>query len=274
MSEFYGGSAVTPMLVPDLSQTNPNRSDFVKNKHILANAIKNSASGVGAIRLDDVSPLEQEISVSVDVAGATIERYGKNLNPTPNPTPSNTYGNSLGQCAFLPKGIYTISATMTGAENWYFMYSLFDKEGNRITEAEENSGVGASIHLKSLTTGTGLYFNQKGYYIWGGKRTHTSETIEIDDDYYLGFSNSAMTSAIISNAQVEIGETATEYEPYVEPTTYTADENGKVSGIIGNGENMTLVADSSTIISAEYSMDTKKYIDNKFAELQALILEV
>ena len=59
-----------------------------------------------------------------------------------------------------------------------------------------------------------------------------------------------------------------------EPTIYTADENGNVSGIIANGESMTLISDSDVTISAEYNVDTKKYIDKKFAELQALVLEV
>ena len=59
-----------------------------------------------------------------------------------------------------------------------------------------------------------------------------------------------------------------------EPITYTADENGNVGGIVANGESMTLIADEGISNSAEYSVDTKKYIDKKFAELQALILEV
>jgi hypothetical protein len=75
----------------------------------------------------------------------------------------------------------------------------------------------------------------------------------------------------LSNIQLELG-TKTDYEPFVEPTTHTADENGNVEGIIGNGETVTLLAESGVTISAEYNADTKKYIDKKFAELAAMVV--
>ena len=77
----------------------------------------------------------------------------------------------------------------------------------------------------------------------------------------------------IENIMIEVGKVNTDFEPF-HSTPHTADENGNVSGIVANGEDMTLIADSGITISAEYSVDTKKYIDKKFAELQALVLEV
>jgi hypothetical protein len=75
--------------------------------------------------------------------------------------------------------------------------------------------------------------------------------------------------------QIEPGSTATDYEPYIEPQTATADKEGVVKGLTSLSPNMTLVTNpSGAIINLEYNADTKKYIDNKFAELQALILEV
>lgn len=50
-----------------------------------------------------------------------------------------------------------------------------------------------------------------------------------------------------SALQAEIGETATAYEPYQSPVTYTADETGKVTGITGSGEVMNLLADSGIV---------------------------
>lgn len=50
-----------------------------------------------------------------------------------------------------------------------------------------------------------------------------------------------------SAIQVEIGTTATAYEPYKSPVTYTADETGKVTGITGSGEVMNLFAGSGEI---------------------------
>ena len=75
--------------------------------------------------------------------------------------------------------------------------------------------------------------------------------------------------------QLELGTTASEYEPYQEPITYTVNEDGTVEGVTSIYPTTTLLTDTQgVIIEAEYNADTKKYIDKKFAELQALILEV
>lgn len=78
----------------------------------------------------------------------------------------------------------------------------------------------------------------------------------------------------LHDIQIEEGTTATEYEPYHEEI-YTADANGKVNGVTSLYPTTTLLTDTEGVtIEAEYNKDTKKYIDRKFAELQALILEV
>ncbi|MEE0898323.1 MAG: hypothetical protein U0L88_11950, partial [Acutalibacteraceae bacterium] len=64
-------------------------------------------------------------------------------------------------------------------------------------------------------------------------------------------------SMIIRNIQIEEGATATEYEPYIEPTTYTADENGKLI-IPSIYPSMTIVADSDATMSVEYNRDINK----------------
>ena len=55
-------------------------------------------------------------------------------------------------------------------------------------------------------------------------------------------------------------------------TSHEVDANGNVNEIVGNGEDMTLIADNGATISAEYNADTKKYIDKKFAELAAMLV--
>ena len=77
-----------------------------------------------------------------------------------------------------------------------------------------------------------------------------------------------------SNFQIEIGTTATEYEPY-HCETYTADENGNVDGIIGNGEDITLMADGA-IITADYNRDINKAfeeINQKLTALSAVLID-
>lgn len=74
----------------------------------------------------------------------------------------------------------------------------------------------------------------------------------------------------LHDLQIEANSFATAYEPY-HCETYPADANGVVNGVIGNGEYVTLMGDG-VIISAEYNVDTKKYIDKKFAELAAMLV--
>lgn len=65
-------------------------------------------------------------------------------------------------------------------------------------------------------------------------------------------------SITFESAQIELGSIATEHEEYRPIEQYTADENGVVEGIIGNGEEMTLFADDGITIHAEYNKDINK----------------
>lgn len=63
------------------------------------------------------------------------------------------------------------------------------------------------------------------------------------------------------------------YEPYIEPASYTVETDGRAEGVKSIYPTMTMYTDTSgVIVNAEYNADTKKYIDNKFAELQNAIL--
>lgn len=72
--------------------------------------------------------------------------------------------------------------------------------------------------------------------------------------------------------QFELGSKGTKYEPYTEPQTATATADGTVNGLTSLSPSITLLTDSDVILECEYNTDTKMYIDNKFAELSAAIL--
>jgi hypothetical protein len=72
-----------------------------------------------------------------------------------------------------------------------------------------------------------------------------------------------------SDLRVSVGKSA--YSPYIEPQTAKANTDGTVKGLISNS-NMTLLVDNGVTLECEYNADTKMYIDNKFAELSAAIL--
>ena len=67
-------------------------------------------------------------------------------------------------------------------------------------------------------------------------------------------------SMIIRNIQIEEGARATEYEPYIEPTTYTADENGKLT-LPSVYPSMTVYTKNDGIkVNAQYNRDVNKVI--------------
>ena len=79
--------------------------------------------------------------------------------------------------------------------------------------------------------------------------------------FYAGpnWSSSAGLTGTLTNVQLEIGSTATEYEPYIEPTEYTATADGIVEGVRSLYPNMTLMTDTEGVtISAEYIKDIDK----------------
>lgn len=125
----------------------------------------------------------------------------------------------------------------------------------------------------------------------------TSYTFTVDSDRYVGFSfrrNDETAWLEDTTIQLEEGSIVTPYTPYVsdistvkvtvsggdlEPEICAVNTDGTVEGATVDGiasryPTTTITPDTEGIIlDVEYNVDTKKYIDNKFAELQALILE-
>ena len=74
-----------------------------------------------------------------------------------------------------------------------------------------------------------------------------------DGEYYSYF----------KNIQIELGTTATDYEPYTEPTTYQSTADGTVEGVKSISPNMTLLSNNNgVVINANYLRDIDTYIDN------------
>ena len=63
--------------------------------------------------------------------------------------------------------------------------------------------------------------------------------------------------------QIEPGTTATDYEPYIEPQTATADKEGVVNGLTSLSPNMTLTSNTTGVaINCQYYRDIDTYINN------------
>ena len=217
---------------------------------LYANALKGTASG-SAIVLNDVSPLEHEMSVKTDVGGATVTVYGKNLVDA-----DKMLNSSLTKDE---NGVYRITRSNAAP----FMFDTPIPANTPIVLTYENLD-GYNANSDALFSHS-VYFadgtNQSGYWVGVSDKFGNSVfinsakpvrgfalfTYKPSDDFYATF----------TGVQVEIGTAATECELYKEPITYTADENGNVDGIISNGENMTLIANDG-IVTAEYNKDINK----------------
>jgi hypothetical protein len=227
----------------------------VQNKVIsqnVAGSLKGSAIG-NPIRLDNVSPLEHEIAVKTSEGGATITKYGKNLfnaldytqPPYTKPEIIEITENSIkGNFAYGHWLVYSFSGLVPNID-----YTFSFKTRNDSATLNWVNGTNYSY-----STTRNVKTNNDGTFTISFGSTDSSNFLYFD----------------IYDIQLEYGTKTTEFEPFVEPTTHTADENGNVDGIIGNGKTVTLIAESGVTISAEYNRD----INKAFAELQNAIISL
>lgn len=222
-------------------------------KTAFSNALKGSASG-NHIVLPDVSPLEHELKVQCEGADS-VTATGKNLFNV------NALQNSA-----------TGSLTNNGDGTLTLIYTTINGGGlasrSTLKDVCPLLKVGDKVVLSLVTNS-----DKKIIYLDKSARTWPSGNhliVSQDDlDSLLLFYTQTQdpnATGFIYNIQVEYGTTATEYEPYVEPTTYTTDENGKVA--IPSIYPTTVLSADCESIAAEYNRD----INKAFAELSAAIL--
>ena len=66
-----------------------------------------------------------------------------------------------------------------------------------------------------------------------------------------------------SNLQIEYGDTSSPYEPYIEPTEYTTNADGKVEGVKSKYPSMSFSTDTESVnINVNYYRDIDKVINN------------
>ena len=201
--------------------------------------IEATATGVGSVYLDDVSEVNHDVKIKT-AAGAKVKTFvGKNLLSDAVYNLDNwvwvegiDINSQNSKCYFLdeiPNGTYTISAkSSVNSVYLYFYYS----EDNGVTWK--------------------AYSGQNGTnYIIAGANSYTITFDKPSDIRFLIWSNNTYYHESIEYIQIEVGDTATEYEPYKEPITYTADSNG-----VANGRSispmMFIATDGSSEITVEY----------------------
>ncbi len=210
----------------------------------------------------------------------TLTKYGKNL------LKRNALTVTGGELVFDGK---RQTFTSTGGGNAAVLLGKYkDFAGKTLTISYDYVDYKSSKGISSFATA--LYVNNSAttentiLSFAGAKGTKVKRTFTIPEKVgaetlhlrqYYGYLTSEGDYIIIENLQVEIGDTVTEWEDYKEPVTYTPREDGTVEGVTSVCPTTTLMTDTPGVeILAEYNLDTKKYIDRKFAQMQALVLEV
>ena len=134
-----------------------------------------------------------------------------------------------------------------------FVLSVYNSSGNMYWGVCDSIEVGSTIFSKGILNNTHQ-----------GIITNNSHK-------FVGVSCYCSDITIFNLVQLELGTTATEYEPYITPTEYTPTADGVVNGVTSLYPNTTLTTDTNGVmIDCEYNRD----INKAFAELQQAIISL
>lgn len=267
--------------IKDSGESIDSIKEYVENRadNTFANALKGSKSG-SAILIDDVSPVTREMEVKIssdtvtDLTAVNISRCGKNLLSNLNYIEAKNLTTEIGYSKkiHLKAGFsYTFSiASISNAIYWRFAAHIY--ENGIMVYAGDN-------FLQSEDWFTGeisMYCPENQNYFLSQvnetKLENITFTITALKDCAICFGlhlGDTSANTICNNAQIELGSTATEYEPYKECAEYTPTTDGIVEGVKSLYPNTTLMTDTDGVmIDCEYSRD----INKAFAALEAAIV--
>ena len=260
MANIIGGVTTTPLAIKTIKQK-------VTDK--VSNALKGTKSGE-IVTIDNISPLEHNITVNVEGANF-VTRRGKNQLSYPysysNKSPFHTEG-----ITFIDNGDGSITAN--GATTGYSTFIFCGDSSGAKKEEFERFLIDGETYTISLSGAKGFKIigevhNKDGslaYYINDTNMcTFTVDKSKYDYYYLRVFAND--TSLTFDNAiirpQIEIGNIVTEFEPYIEPITYPVNADGTVEGVKSAYPTTVLTADTEgAIITAEYNKDINKTLGN------------
>lgn len=198
----------------------------------------------------------------VNPADVTVTRNGKNLLDLSRATFSfATYNEAVNGLTCKINNSY-----YAGARVDYLNDFLLANKGKTLTFSIGEAIEGATITLLIYGTRTSGKTNQEGSTT--GKReisfAITDEFTAITglevrvNRFTTAFTD---TTTVVRNMQVEVSDTATDFEAYKESATYTPDADGTVDGVKSISPTMTLLTDTAgVLIEAEYNRDINKVI--------------
>lgn len=196
-----------------------------------------------------------------DLTEVKVSRYGRNLIPFPYLV-SGTVTQDGVTINFNNDGTFTVSGTST-ADVWLRLNTFSLPKGTyKFTGCP--TGANASTYLLRYGSSDATDAN--------------SELIISDDTaapglwLYIKRGNS-LTDTLFK-PQIEFADTASDYEPYIEPTTYTPLTDGTVEGVESLYPTTTLLTDTDgVVIDCEYNKDINKAYAQLLEKVSALAAE-
>lgn len=204
-----------------------------------------------------------------DISSASVKKYGKNLINYPYVNSTKT---TVG-ITFTDNGDGSVTANGTATNKAYFSvldaaHAILLQPGTYFLSGNINGVKNAELYVTyrdensntkyAVDRGSGIAFTVK-------KQTSASIGIVI---------NTGVTvNGTVFKPQLELGNAATDYEPYKTPVTYTPDSDGKVSGVTLDSDTATLTTDTDgVIINAKYKKDITKAFEELETKLTNAIL--
>lgn len=236
--------------------------EYIKNNY--ANALKGEASGE-VVRVDDVSPIEHTAKVKV---------HGKNL---------------IDVSRFTVQDVSKSCAITKVGDDYIVISTTDDYNGNghcassntlRELCPQMESGKTYVLSATSSAFMQSAYFSSADVY-WDFNKSLvvTDELLDCRFDLYglASIREQGTGDCVISNIQIEEGDTATEYTPYIDPTTvtvtrygvdesdnpltYTPNSDGTVDGVTSIYPTMTVLTDTEgATVYLDYNRDTNAEI--------------
>ena len=259
------------------------------------NGLSNSKLG-SAILIDDISPVTHEMSVKIssdtvtDLTAVKVTRQGKNLFGLSKYSISTDYlgaTSNTTQRTFEENKVYlNLSRNNYYVPDHEYECEIVNDTSLRLICKGTRSGFeayGAAVIFKvvpgqkytvsanydeSTNSLTGMgFFSADGFRISDSSGDYANVTVPANA-YWMVVVFSCLIKneyTLITDIQLELNTTATDYEPYVEPTEYIPNADGTVNGVTSLYPNTTLMTDTEgVLIDCEYLTNNyKPVLDNR-----------
>lgn len=205
-----------------------------------------------------------------DLQDVTVTRRGKNLIPIAGfdkLQSANSVDNSAGSWTLTNNkdGTYTINGSAIGGSEYVRIGSVFVKKGVTYTLSGCDGASGSSYQLYAVGDGLALYT--------ADNNTTKTATLDCELRIFVVLYEGQTLNNFVIKPQLEIGDKITDFEPYIEPQTITANADGIVDGLTSIPQTMILESNSDDVrIECEYNLDINKSGINDIEQKQDKIV--